>query len=68
MKYLFNKFKEIKHFFIKRTCSYKERKAFSKGWLEGRFFIKNYGSLIGDDKNAIIEQINEDWEDYKNRN
>jgi hypothetical protein len=43
----------------------KERKAFEKGWVEGKFFMKNYGSLLGEDKKAIIEQINEDWCNYK---
>ena len=43
----------------------KERQAFEKGWIEGRFFYKNYGSLIGEDKVAILEQIQEDWEEYE---
>lgn len=40
------------------------RKAFIVGWKEGKFFMQNYGSLLGDDVKAIKEQIEEDWENW----
>ena len=45
-----------------------EQKAFGNGWLEGKYFQKDYGSLLGEDKEAISEQIQEDWEVFKDKN
>ena len=44
-----------------------ERIAFENGWLEGKYFQKDYGSLLENDKEAINEQIQEDWETYQDK-
>lgn len=55
-------FNGLKDLIMKKS---KERKAFEKGWLEGLWFYKNYGSLLGNDKKAMVEQIEEDWQEYQ---
>jgi hypothetical protein len=63
-KRLIEKLKALRQYFVICRCSEKEEKAFRAGFMEGRFFMKNYGSLLGDDVKAIKEQIDEDWHNY----
>ena len=44
-----------------------EQLAFEHGWNEGKYFQRDYGKLLGKDKEAVDEQIQEDWEVYKDK-